>query len=485
MAVAVAKFSSLLCYANDIRTEELAARIGDAWGGLLNASFGNAVELLIAILALVKGDLDIVQASMAGSILSNILLVLGMSYFAGGLRFHEQLYTVVGAQTHIALLGITIAAILLPEAFHLSFPATKDGAAVPTGRGSSGIIDGEELKTILSMSRGLSFILLIVYGMYLTFQLWTHAYLFKVVREEDNAHDALPEPNHARVFPKPHWVPSLHTVLSRDTWHADGRTNSRASTPSTPPALRRVPTTDMDAETGVPLAVRRLSNIDLGAAALQQHAPEGDVRWREKRPSEQDICDITVSPVPPPPHLTYTHDVERGPIIAPKSKRKVIAHINPRVPLYFALAGMLVCTGLAGLTAEALVSSIDGLTESTNVSREFIGLIVLPVVGNAVEHITAVTVSLKDRLNLSLSIAVGSSVQVSLCILPLLVLLGWAVGQPMTLLFDTFETICLVIAVVLVNFAISDGRSNYLEGFVLMMAFVCIATVCWFYDPAH
>lgn len=108
-----------------------------------------------------------------------------------------------------------------------------------------------------------------------------------------------------------------------------------------------------------------------------------------------------------------------------------------------------------------------------------------PVIGNSVEHITAVTVSVKDKLNLSMSIAVGSSIQISLCILPILVLVGWAVGQPMMLFFDTFETITLVISVLLVNFAISDGRTNYLEGFVMMMAYVSIALVCWFYDPVN
>jgi Ca2+:H+ antiporter len=112
-------------------------------------------------------------------------------------------------------------------------------------------------------------------------------------------------------------------------------------------------------------------------------------------------------------------------------------------------------------------------------------MIVLPVVGNAVEHITAVTVSLKDRLNLSLSIAVGSSVQVSLGLVPLLVLIGWMIGQPMSLLFDTFETICLVLAVIIVNAAIADGRTNFLEGAVLMMTWVCMAIVTWYYDPLH
>ena len=111
--------------------------------------------------------------------------------------------------------------------------------------------------------------------------------------------------------------------------------------------------------------------------------------------------------------------------------------------------------------------------------------VLMKVVGNSCEHITAVTVSVKDKLNLSMSIAVGSSIQVSLCILPILVLVGWAIGQPMMLFFDTFETVTLVVSLLLVNFAISDGRTNYLEGFVMMMAYVMIALVCWFYDPVN
>jgi calcium/proton exchanger cax len=119
----------------------------------------------------------------------------------------------------------------------------------------------------------------------------------------------------------------------------------------------------------------------------------------------------------------------------PARKREV-----PKVKAVFAFGMLLAMTGLAGITAEFLIGSIDGLTQNTNVSREFVGLILLPVIGNSVEHITAVTVSVKDKLNLSMSIAVGSSIQVSLCLLPILVLLGWAIGQPMMLFFDTYET---------------------------------------------
>jgi Ca2+:H+ antiporter len=188
-------------------TEEVALRLGEAWGGLLNATFGyvlpwfgalellltfsNVIELLIAILALVKGDIDIVQASMIGSILSNILLVLGMSYFAGGLRFHEQLYALAGAQMHISLLGLSvrtlvivpsladiqIAAIVLPAAFHYAYPMTS---TVVNNARRQGVPTGPELDDLLSMSRGLSFILLAAYGMFLTFQLWSRSFVFSL-----------------------------------------------------------------------------------------------------------------------------------------------------------------------------------------------------------------------------------------------------------------------------------------------------------------
>jgi Ca2+:H+ antiporter len=154
-------------------------------------TFSNVIELLIAILALVKGDIDIVQASMIGSILSNILLVLGMSYFAGGLRFHEQLYALAGAQMHISLLGLSvrtlvivpsladiqIAAIVLPAAFHYAYPMTS---TVVNNARRQGVPTGPELDDLLSMSRGLSFILLAAYGMFLTFQLWSRSFVFSL-----------------------------------------------------------------------------------------------------------------------------------------------------------------------------------------------------------------------------------------------------------------------------------------------------------------
>jgi Ca2+:H+ antiporter len=108
--------------------------------------------------------------------------------------------------------------------------------------------------------------------------------------------------------------------------------------------------------------------------------------------------------------------------------------------MWFAAGLLMAVTGITGYTAEVLLDSIDGLTEQAGVSEEFVGLILLPLVGNSVEQVTAVTVSVKDKLDLSMAIAIGSSIQVSLCLLPILVLIGWAIGQPMSLYFDNFET---------------------------------------------
>ncbi|KAG8909242.1 hypothetical protein FRC01_007059, partial [Tulasnella sp. 417] len=116
-----------------------------------------------------------------------------------------------------------------------------------------------------------------------------------------------------------------------------------------------------------------------------------------------------------------------------------------------------------------------------------VGLILLPIVGNAAEHLTAVTVSVKDKLDLSIGVAVGSSIQISLLVIPFIVILGWIIGKPLTLLFDPFEAVVLFLTVITVNYVVADGQSNWLEGMILMCLYVVIAVALWFYpgnDPA-
>ncbi|KAE8543168.1 calcium/proton exchanger [Cryptococcus gattii VGV] len=476
-------------------TEELAHRVGEAWGGLLNASFGNAVELLIAILALVKGQLDIVQASMVGSILSNVLLVLGMSYFAGGLRFHEQLYTIIGAQMHISLLGISLMAIVLPAAYHYAYPSTS--YVVSSTRAGSQP-EGAELDSLLKMSRGLSFILLAVYAMFLTFQLYTHAYLFRIPLEKVRHPLPGPAPHHEHVFPRPHWVDSIVDSSSSSSSSASSVRSERSHRRFRKFRKFSVSSKKEQREKEEQGADGHEADNEGEPRQTLDDAPKPETPPVNEKNDNTINHTSSVSPFRTSSNISDTlrpsvtnEDIERQSVMSSAQSEHVIVdedgtvHVQPKVKFQFALGMLFLMTALAGVTAEWLVDSIDGLTATGNVSREFVGLILLPVIGNSVEHITAVTVSVKDKLNLSMSIAVGSSIQVSLCLLPILVLIGWAIGQPMLLFFDTFETMTLVISVLLVNFAISDGRTNYLEGFVMMMAYLSIALVCWFYDPLN
>lgn len=145
---------------------------------------------------------------------------------------------------------------------------------------------------------------------------------------------------------------------------------------------------------------------------------------------------------------------------------------------------LLISTGLVAICADFLVNSIGYLVSNTGVSAEFIGLIILPIVGNAAEHITAVTVASRNKMDLAIGVAVGSSIQISLFVTPVIVLLGWVIGKDMSLYFSLFETIALFVSAFIVNFLVLDGRSNYLEGALLIAAYVIIGVAAFFYPDS-
>lgn len=142
---------------------------------------------------------------------------------------------------------------------------------------------------------------------------------------------------------------------------------------------------------------------------------------------------------------------------------------------------LLISTALVAVCADFMSDAIEPMVESTGISQAFIGLIILPIVGNAAEHVTAVTVAMKNKMDLSIGVAVGSSIQIAIFITPFIVLLGWIMGKPMTLYFNIFETVALFVTAFVVNFLVLDGRSNYLEGSLLIAAYVIIALASFFY----
>ncbi|GAA5933735.1 uncharacterized protein JCM15063_001398 [Sporobolomyces koalae] len=423
---AIVPLAALLGFA----TEELALRVGDAFGGLLNATFGNAVELIIAILALIKGQLHVVRSSMLGSLLSNLLLVAGGSFFAGGIRFHEQGYSIRAAQLNINLLGISVVAIVVPTAFH-SF--------LEWGRTQS--VDQTD-DDVLELSRGIAFILLFVYASYLVFQLWTHSYLYAPAVAAGTGEPLSPTAAMLLQYEGPQ-PPTTGRVFRIPSWGTS--TNSSTATRSVRSRASSIHQTE-DLEAGA---------THPSTAELVVNNQEAEVEMARGDPEKG--APVHVGGLPPRP-------VE-----------------IPKLSPYFALGLLVLVTILTGVTAEFLVGSIDGLTSTGNISTEFVALILLPVVANAAEHVTAITVATKNKLDLSLAVAVGSSIQIALFVVPVLVLIAWCIGQPLDLFFDPFEVLLLFLCVCGVNWAIADGRTNWLEGLTLMVVYLIIALTTWYY----
>ncbi|KAG8985665.1 hypothetical protein FRB90_004517 [Tulasnella sp. 427] len=417
-------------------TEELALRVGETLGGLLNATLGNAVELIISIIALTKCQLRVVQASLVGSILSNLLLVLGMCFFAGGTKFATQGFLVSAAQLNSSLLTLSVVAVLIPATFHAALSNSNE----QTNEGN--ISTNSEGDRILKMSRGVSVILLFIYGCNLTYQLWSHAHLYDS-KEPTNAQKSVKYPESVRL---PHWHGDKKSTKSNEALSA--------VSPISPGPNGTARTGTIEGETA-------------GRASMSESHHSGRHSNRQLIPEVRE------------PQQEEAEEAE-----AEEEDEEVE---EPQLSVVAAVALLVAVTVLVAFTAEFLVDSINGLVDNSPLSQEWVGLILLPIVGNAAEHVTAVTVSVKDKLDLSIGVAVGSSIQISLLVIPFIVVLAWIIGKPLTLLFDPFEAVVLFLTVITVNYVVADGQSNWLEGMILMCLYVIIAVALWFYpgnDPA-
>ncbi|KAL9085847.1 MAG: hypothetical protein Q9159_004512, partial [Coniocarpon cinnabarinum] len=397
--LAIVPLAGTLSYA----TEEIAMRVGETLGGLLNASFGNATELIVAIIALVKGQITIVQTSLVGSILSNLLLVLGMCFALGGYNRPEQHFNMTVAQTACSLLILAGASLIIPTAFQKFSDAP----------------DAETRVNEPKLSRGTAIILLFVYACYLFFQLRTHV----------------------NVYNAPSEKVTKQNLVRRNT--AGPNANEGNSN-----------VTKGISTMGAPSAAGAGGQLNAENVSQKDHATQED---REEDEEDEEV---------------------------------------PNLSTVGAIATLCGSTALIGVCSEYVVDNISEVASQNNVPLEFIGLILLPIVGNAAEHATAVTVAIKDKMDLSIGVAVGSSLQIALLVIPLSVVIGWIVGAknpappqvaegPMTLNFDGFIVTILFVSILLVNYLIQDGKSHWLEGVMLMTTYIIIAVAAWFYpDPA-
>ncbi|KAI8302978.1 hypothetical protein K4K59_000295 [Colletotrichum sp. SAR11_240] len=537
-AIAIVPLAGLLSHA----TESVASKLGDTVGALLNVTFGNAVELII--------------------------------------------FTVT--QMSACLLSLSVISLVLPTAFHASFTNLKTA-------------DDQTLK----ISRGTSVILLLVYIVYLLFQLKSHAYMYESTPQHIVDAEAAPGPAVG-------WLDTSSSESDSDSdtdsdssdssagtvrqrmkkvlrggrrrkssvasVDIDGRPRTRSTSVGThstkgSPSRPRLPRfgssvgsedaledekprkhrkhrrrhhkhkkskkrskntlVDVDEpvrngpetasfQNGEP---RRVDFAQQDAAPIegpsQPSQAENDRRPLPalrglsiknftpavftQGPGSPVVGPVTGGPVPRvrfgirrtnslpdrlnqyganpgvrPPGALFPAQIPRNVIHSSDGTEEKVMP-NDHLSRTAAILLLLFSTGLVAVCAEFLVDSINDVVESSPLGEVFIGLIILPIVGNAAEHVTAITVAMKNKMDLAIGVAVGSSIQIALFITPIVVIIGWALGRDMSLYFTLFETVCLFVSAFIVNFLVLDGRSNYLEGALLCATYVIIALVAFFY----
>jgi Ca2+:H+ antiporter len=314
-------------------TEHLAARSGPGVGGLLNVTFGNAPELIIAFFALLEGLQEVVKASIVGSIIGNILLVLGASMLVGGWKRDKQTFSAAAAHAQSAMLMLALVALVSPALFQLIHGGNLPGLEQ----------DRADFSTDLEhLSLGVAIILILSYILGLIFSLRTHKALFNPYSDEEH---------------------------------------------------------------------------------------EGEEPWTVKK----------------------------------------------------SLTALGIAAVLVGIMSEVLVGSISEASESIGLSEFFVGVFIVAIVGNAAEHWVAVLVAAKNKMDLAINIAIGSSAQIALFVAPVLVLLSFVVGPgPMALVFNGYELSALIFAVLIANLVTQDGESNWFEGVQLLCVYAVMGLVFFY-----
>lgn len=309
-------------------TEQLAFFTGPTVGGLLNATFGNATEMIISMLALKNGMIRIVQQSLLGSILSNLLLVLGCALFGGGIVHmrREQVFNKPSAAMNSGLLLMAVMGLLFPAVLHYTRTEMQYG------------------KSELALSRFSSCIMLVAYVAYIFFQLTSQKNLYTPINEDES------------------------------------------------------PTSGNSDDEEVPVLSK----------------------WES-------------------------------------------------------IVWLFILTCFVSVLSQYLVNAIEGASIAMNIPVAFISVILLPIVGNAAEHAGAVMFAVKDKLDISLGVAIGSSTQIAMFVIPFTVVVGWIMGLPMDLNFKLFETATLIMTVLVVAFMLQEGTSNYFKGLMLLLCYLIVA----------
>ncbi|KAJ5691969.1 Sodium/calcium exchanger membrane region [Penicillium macrosclerotiorum] len=417
--IAIIPLSVTLTFA----TEKLARDLGETAGALLNISIGNLAELIIFITALMKNNIRVVQASLLGSVLVNLLLVLGSAIIAGGVISPDQIYNSDVTQSYVGLLNLTVSCLMIPSAFYGSVKNVQSADHMA-----------------LAFSRGVSVILLAIYFLYLFFQFKSHPHLFRSRAPGFQFEEAN---NDQRMYAAPSEQRYSDVESQRVLPEITSRRTSfeRAFEPVSSPPSPTSPSTaspDIHVDSGLPMI-----QIDSIERSMSHSAT-----WKHDRGNE----------------IAKDQDSHH-------CRNMVLAN---RI---ISLALLISSTALIAICAEYFASSFAILNEKGVLGESFVGLIVIPIAGNVAENVTAIVVAAKDQMDLAISVALGSAIQIGLLVAPMIVLAGWVLGKPMSLHFDYFGMVTLVGSVLLVSFIILKGKTNYLEGAILCACFAAISYV--------
>ena len=322
-------------------TEHLAVHLGQGVGGLLNATFGNAAELIIALFALSKGLTGVVKASITGSIVGNILLVLGLSFLIGGVKFEKQKFNRTAASISATALTLAAIALVIPTIFHIA------AAQVPVAQG------GWTPKQEQNLSLAIAIVLFLTYVATMVFTLVTHKSLFA----GHGSHEG-------------------------------------------------------------------------GEAAEHD---DGEASWSITK-------SVTV---------------------------------------------LVVATVFVAMASEFLVGAVEGARETLGLTEVFVGVIIVAIIGNAAEHSSAILLAVRNKMDITIGIAVGSSLQIALLVAPILIFASYLFGTPMDLEFTLPEVIAVAAAILIVEQISGDGESNWVEGVQLLSVYAVLAILFYFLPDVH
>jgi len=451
-------------------TEQLAFHTNDTLGGMLNATFGNSVETLISIVALMKAKdaraagefkeanffLTLIQTSLLGSMLSNLLLVQGSAFFVGGLRHPMQTFSRDGAVTSAGLLVMATLALSVPTMLW-----SHEDQVTPTDQQ-------------MGLSRFVSICLLVIYLCFLLFQLRTHRFLFERASEIHKAgveFDVVATPHPMNITPLPMNSSRIDPGAPEDESFEEIELTQTAVTNGNGVAKRKPRVEDNggdvhDIENGTMDAKTESLAEDVTGSPMPILVPAAHGRPSHAKPSAEVLRSL-------PSNAT----VEPGITVAPPTPSR--AH-EAEIGLFFAVFYLCLSTVAVAFVSHVVVEAAEGAVDSLHLNPAFIGGVVVPIVGNAAEHASALMFAWRDKMDTALAIAVGSAIQIPLFVLPVCVLVGWAAEVPLTLYLDQFMMTIVVVTSLALAFTLHAGSSHWLHGLILIFEYLIIGAAFWF-----